>query len=137
METGAPWDLGHIETGVFDTENILRFVCHLVNGTKALHFLAFANIQHQGSMSSVTSPSANQQPAIHKSGTSGEVNRDWSVVFRLEFVKIWESVQAARDMQACYWQQSIEECPTFNVFILWTKHNLSMYGIISVYIQYR
>ena len=67
------WRLGHLETGVFDTENILRFVCHLVNGTKALHFLAFANIQHQGSMSSVSSPSANQQPAIHKSGTSDEV----------------------------------------------------------------
>ena len=44
--------------------------------------MAFTHIQHQGSLSSVTSPSANQQPAIHKSGTSGEVDRDWPVVFR-------------------------------------------------------
>ena len=42
---------------------------------------AFTHIQHQGSLSSVTSPSANQQPAIHKSGTTGEVDRDWPVVF--------------------------------------------------------
>ena len=29
-------------------------------------FVAFANIKHQGSLSSVTSPPARQQPAIHK-----------------------------------------------------------------------
>ena len=30
-------------------------------------FVAFAIIQHQGSLLSVTSRSANQQPAVHKS----------------------------------------------------------------------
>ena len=43
-------------------------------------FVAFATIQHQWSLLSVMS--ANQQPAIHKAGTSCEVDRDWSVVFR-------------------------------------------------------
>ena len=38
--------------------------------------VASTHIQHQGSLLSVTSPSANQQPVIHKSGTSGEVDRD-------------------------------------------------------------
>ena len=33
-ETGAPWDMGSLKTGLFDTEIILRFVRHLVNGTK-------------------------------------------------------------------------------------------------------
>ena len=83
-----------------------------------IFFVAFANIQHQGSLSSVTSSSAYQQPAIHKSGTSGEVDRVWSVVFRHAFVKIWESVQAAPHMQACYNQEGIEECPTFNVIFI-------------------
>ena len=82
-------------------------VCHPL-----IFFVAFANIQHQGSLSSARSPSANQQPAMLKSGMSGEVHRDWSVVFRRAFVKIWESVQAARDIQACYQQEGIEECPT-------------------------
>ena len=30
--------LGHLFTGLFDTEIILRFVCHLVNGTKTNQF---------------------------------------------------------------------------------------------------
>ena len=37
-ETGAPWDMGHREAGLFDTEIILRFVRHLVNGTKTNQF---------------------------------------------------------------------------------------------------
>ena len=36
-ETGAPWNMGYQETGLFDTE-ILRFVRHLVNGTKTNRF---------------------------------------------------------------------------------------------------
>ena len=38
-ETGAPLDMGYLETGLFDTEIILRFVRHLVNGTKTNQFL--------------------------------------------------------------------------------------------------
>ena len=30
--------MGHLETGLFDTEIILRFVCHLVNGIKTDQF---------------------------------------------------------------------------------------------------
>ena len=37
-ETGAPWDMGHLETGLFDTDIILRFVRHLVNDTKTNQF---------------------------------------------------------------------------------------------------
>ena len=61
--------------------------------------VACRHIQHQGSLSSVTSSSANQQPAIHKSGTSGEVDRDWPVVFRCtpantSAANTWEFVHA-------------------------------------------
>ena len=76
---------------------------------------------------------------------SGEVDRDWSVVFRCAFVKIMESVQAAHDMQACYYQEGSEECPTFNVIFINNCFNgvidyelstiFTMCGIISVYIQ--
>ena len=38
-ETGASWDMGHRETGLFDTEIILRFVRHLVNDTKTNQFI--------------------------------------------------------------------------------------------------
>ena len=31
-------DLGHFETGLFDTAIILRFVCHLVNDTEINQF---------------------------------------------------------------------------------------------------
>ena len=37
-ETGAPWDMGKWETGLFDAEIILRFVCHLVNDNKTNWF---------------------------------------------------------------------------------------------------
>ena len=37
-ETGASWDMGQHETGLFDTDNILRFVRHLVNDTKTNQF---------------------------------------------------------------------------------------------------
>ena len=37
-ETGVPWDMGYLETDLFDTEIIMRFVRHLVNGTKTNQF---------------------------------------------------------------------------------------------------
>ena len=40
-ETGAPWDMGHPETGLFDTEIILRFVRYLVDDTKTDNFFNF------------------------------------------------------------------------------------------------
>ena len=65
--------------------------------------MAFTHIQHQGSLSSVTSPSANQQPVVHKSGTRGEVDRDWPVVFRCtpasSAANTWEFVHAVLVIQ--------------------------------------
>ena len=67
--------------------------------------VAFTHIQHQGSLSSVTSPSANGQQAIHKSGTRGEVDT-WLVscvkMHTCPFAaSTWEFVHAVLVIQTC------------------------------------
>ena len=62
-------------------------------------FVAFANIQHQVSLSSVTSPSAGSRE-FPKSHSSGEVDLDWSVVFRCTCARKREYVHALRAIPA-------------------------------------
>ena len=84
--------------------------CH----SHSLRFcVAFTHIQHQGSLSSVTSPSANQQPAIHKSGTSGEVDRDWPVVFRCTPAHPLPTHGNLCTQCSSYKPEGIHECSTF------------------------
>ena len=99
-------------------------------------FVAFENNQHQGSLPSVTSPSANQQPVFHDS-TSREVDLDWSAVFRCTPANTWESVQAVIVIQARGYPRVFHFQFIIYLFIIilmeflkvWTKH-------IFYYIQY-
>ena len=101
--------------------------------------VAFTHIQHQGSLSSVTSPSANQQPAIHKSGTSGEVDRigqlclDAHLPIRCQHMGI-----CARSARHTNLRVSMS-VPLSILYLLiinlmeflkvWAKHNFTIYGI--------
>ena len=80
--------------------------------------VACTHIQHQGSLSSVTSPSANQQPAIHKSGTSGEVDRDWPVVFRCTPAHPLPTHGNLCTQCSSYKPEGIQECSTFNFIFI-------------------
>ena len=109
--------------------------------------VAFTHIQHQGSLSSVTSPSANQQPAIHKSDTSGEVDvigqlcLDAHLPIRCQHIGI-----CARSARHTNLRPSIS-VPLSILYLLiinlmeflkvWAKHNFYYIRYISVYIQPR
>ena len=80
--------------------------------------VAFTHIQHQGSLSSVTSPSSNQQPAIHKSGTSGEVDRDWPVVFKCTPAHPLPTHGNLCTQCSSYKSEGIDECSTFNFIFI-------------------
>ena len=96
-------------------------------------FVAFENNQHQGSLPSVTSPSANQQPVFHDR-TSREVDLDWSAVFRCTPANTWESVHAVLVIQARGYPRVFAILYLFIIILMeflkvWTKH-------IFYYIQY-
>ena len=74
-------------------------------------------------MSSVTSPSANQQPAIHKSGTSGEVDRDWPVVFRCTPAHPLPTHGNLCTQCLSYKPEGIHECSTFNFIFIDNQFN--------------
>ena len=78
----------------------------------------FTHIQHQGSLSSVTSSPANQQPAIHKSGTSGEVDRDWPVVFRCTPAHPLPTHWSLCTQCSSCKPEGIHECSTFNFIFI-------------------
>ena len=80
--------------------------------------VACTHIQHQGSLSSVSSPSANQQPAIHKSGTSGEVDRDWPVVIRCTPAHPLPTHGNLCTQCSSYKPEGIHECSTFNFIFI-------------------
>ena len=83
----------------------------------------FTHIQHQVSLSSITSPSANRQPAIHKWGTSGEVDLDWSVVFRCTPAHPLPTHGNLCTQCSSYKPEGIHECSTFNfIFISSRRH---------------
>ena len=75
--------------------------------------VALTHIQHHGSLSSVTSPSANQQPAVHKWATSGEVDRDWPVVFRCTPAHPLPTHGNLCAQCSSYKPEGIHECSTF------------------------
>ena len=58
------------ETGNYFDDSDVSYYTDLSVSVTVRHpliiFVVFANNKHQGSLSSVTSPPANQQPAIHK-----------------------------------------------------------------------
>ena len=78
----------------------------------------FTHIQHQVSLSSVTSPSANRQPAIHKWGTSGEVDLDWSVVFRCTPAHPLATHGNLCTLCSSYKPGGIHECSTFDFIFI-------------------
>ena len=94
-----------------------------------------------------TSPSANRQPAIHKWGTSGEVDLDWSVVFRWHLPTHWQHmVICARSARHTNLGVSMS-VPLSILYLLiinlmeflkvWAKHKFYYIRYMSVYIQPR
>ena len=106
-------------------------------------FVEFANIQHQGLLSSVTSLSANQQSEFHKSHSSRKVDLDWSVVFRCTCARKREYVHALRAIPARGYPSVPLSFFYLSIIILmefwnvWTKHNFYYIRYISVSIQLR
>ena len=80
--------------------------------------VACTHIQHHGSLSSVTSPSANQQPAVHKWATSGEVDRDWPVVFKCTPAHPLPTHGNLCTQCSSYKPEGIYECSTFNFIFI-------------------
>ena len=80
--------------------------------------VALTHIQHHGSLSSVTSPSANQQPAVHKWATSGEVDRDWPVVFKCTPAHPLPTHGNLCTQCSSYKPEGIHECTTFNFIFI-------------------
>ena len=80
--------------------------------------VALTHIQHQRSLSSVTSPSANQQPAVHKWATSGEVDRDWPVVFKCTPAHPLPTHGNLCTQCSSYKPEGIHECSTFNFIFI-------------------
>ena len=80
--------------------------------------VALTHIQHHGSLSSVTSPSANQQPAVHKWAISGEVDRDWPVVFKCTPAHPLPTHGNLCTQCSSYKPEGIHECSTFNFIFI-------------------
>ena len=103
-------------------------------------FVAFGNIQHQGSLSSLTSPSANQRPAIHKSHERWCRSQYLLLVSCVE-MHILPQRGSLYTQCAPYKPEGIQEWPVsiLYLFILILKYELStifsIYGIWAVLIR--